>query len=99
MKAVKQYVEDFFLKYLEEDEEHLGFIEQAQKAVQYRLELADYGEEVREWLVGIYLTYGRCVDRLVEHLLSQCELFLLKIGRASCRERVWVAAVDGEWNR
>jgi len=77
MKAVKQYVEDFFLKYLERDQAHLGFIEQAQKAVQYRLELADYGEEVREWLVDIYLKYGLCVDRLVEHLLSQCELFLL----------------------
>src|SRR5690625_1551828 len=77
MKAVKQYVENFFLKYLERDQAHLGFIEQAQEAVQYRLELADYGEEVREWLVDIYLKYGLCVDRLVEHLLSQCELFLL----------------------
>src|SRR5690625_8052909 len=67
MKAVKQYVEDFFLKYLEEDEEHLGFIEQAQEAVQYRLEIADYGEEGGERLVDIYRKYGMWVDRLVEH--------------------------------
>src|SRR5690625_2352888 len=77
MKAIKQYVEDFFLKYVEQDQAHLVFIERAQEAVKYRSELAIYDEGVREWLVGIYLNYGLCVDRLVEHLLPQCELFLL----------------------
>src|SRR5690625_5223639 len=84
MKAVKQYVEDFFLKYVERDQAHLVFIVQAQEAVKYRSELAVYDGEVREWLVDIYLTYGVCVDRLVGHRLSQCEVFWLSWREEEC---------------
>lgn len=77
MRLCVNYVFEYFNNYLNITEAEERTVLKDEKADKYCKQLVDYDQEVRDWLVGIYLEYGKQINKNIGNLLKEDEFFFL----------------------
>ncbi|WP_439950965.1 hypothetical protein [Alkalihalobacillus trypoxylicola] len=71
------YVFEYFNNYLNITEAEEKTALKDEKLDKYRKQLKDYEQEIMEWLVGIYLEYGKQINKNIGNILKEDEFFFL----------------------
>lgn len=77
MKVCVDYVFEYFNNYLNITETEEKTVLHNEKLDKYRKQLRDYEPEIREWIVSIYNSYGKQMNRHIGNILKADEFFFL----------------------
>lgn len=77
MRLCVNYVFEYFNNYLNISEAEEKTALKDEKLDKYRHQLQEYEPEIVEWLVGIYLEYGKQINRNIGNILKEDQFFFL----------------------